>query len=144
MKSIKHQSAAAAMRIHSRDGFEELRETFNSRLKSERIRLVAISTNLGRHDADRAQLLDELRQRTHRLSGTAAIFELTGLSTLAGVVELAVISAVASPENNTDFVMRAALNALIRLLGSVARDTHIASIAEMGGAPRRAGAMHHS
>jgi hypothetical protein len=117
MKSTKHRSIAAPLRAPARDGLEELCDAFHNRLKSERIRLVAINANLGYSDMNRPLMLDELRQRTHRLSGTAAILELTGLSTLASVVELAAMSAAASPTNNTDFVVRTALGALIRLIG---------------------------
>ncbi len=72
------------------DGFEELRTVFCDRLTSERQRLLDLGAAVARGDANRAQLLAELRNHAHRLSGTAAIFELRGVAVLARALELAV------------------------------------------------------
>ncbi len=115
------QRRAAALGIPDDDGFEALREEFCQRLRSERLRLLNLSAALAHGDAGRTDILDELRNRAHRLSGTAAIFEFTDVAALARVLELAVNAASTPTESNTDAVICAALHALIRLLGRSVR-----------------------
>ena len=113
------QRAAGAVAMQG-DSFEELRATFVKRLKAERQRLVSLGAALAQRKTSRAPVLDELRSRAHRLSGSAAIFELNGVAALARALELAVdaltvVDRLAVPRaENSDRVMCAALEALIQ------------------------------
>ena len=104
------------------DAFEELRAEFHERLKAERTRFLALSAALRDEKAGRSNILQELRTRAHRLSGTAAIFEVTGVAVLARALELAVEGVCGKSESgsqNSDRVMCAALLALIQVIGSL-------------------------
>lgn len=117
------QRAAGAVAMQG-DSFEELRATFVKRLKAERQRLVSLGAALAQRKTSRAPVLDELRSRAHRLSGSAAIFELNGVAALARALELAVdaltvVDRLAVPRaENSDRVMCAALEALIQVIDS--------------------------
>lgn len=126
------------------DSFEGLRAMYCQRLRGDRWHLLKLSAALARGDAGRAQVLDELRNRAHLLSGTAAIFELTGVAALARALELAVDGvAVGAQEvpmaGNSDTVMCAALHALIRVIGGLGEPSHAARIH----APRRRGTLQN-
>ena len=109
------------------DGLEELRLTFFGRLKGERQLLLNLRAVLVQGRMDRVPALDELRSRAHRLSGTAAILDLREVSALARILELAVEGrAVADraptpPAENSDRVMYAALQALIKVIDSLSK-----------------------
>ena len=122
------------------DSFESLREMYCQRLMGDRLHLLQLSAALARGDANREQVLDELRNRAHRLSGTAAIFELTGVAALARALELAVDGVAVGARDvprvgNSDTVMCAALQALIRVIDGLGEPSHSAHIH----APRRGG-----
>jgi HPt (histidine-containing phosphotransfer) domain-containing protein len=107
------------------DGLEELRVTFFGRLQSERQVLRNLDAVLTQGKMDRVPVLDELRSRAHRLSGTAAILDLREVSALARVLELAVEGraiadrALSPREENSDRVMHAALQAFIDVIDSL-------------------------
>jgi HPt (histidine-containing phosphotransfer) domain-containing protein len=123
------QRTAGAVAMQG-DSFEELRATFLERLKAERQRLVSLGAALAQRKTSRAPVLDELRSRAHRLSGSAAIFELSGVAALARALELAVdamtvVDRLAVPRaENSDRVMRAALQALIQVIDSFNKPSH--------------------
>jgi chemotaxis protein histidine kinase CheA len=126
------------------DGLEQLRSTFWERLKSERLRLLSLGTALAQGNVERAQLLDELRTRAHRLSGTAAIFELVGVAALAHALELAVdgvteANGADTPRaENSDRVMCAALHALVSVIASLGgKPSTVARLHGRNAAPRR-------
>src|SRR5271163_1100598 len=103
------------------DGLEELRATFFGRMKDERRLLSNLGALLAQGKMDRVPVLDELRSRAHRMSGTAAILDLREVAALARILELAVEArcvadrALAHAENS-DRVMGAALQALIKVI----------------------------
>lgn len=117
MRLTRSQSSKAAGFVLD-DGFAELREAFRSRLGSERIHLIALSAALARADCVPAQILHDLRNRSHRLSGTAAIFELATIAKAARTLELAVDAVAATPTPAPDSRARisAALDALLHLI----------------------------
>ena len=124
MKLTSHGQRGAAAVSASDDGFEELRGEFFERLQAERSRFLILNAALAENEPERAVVLQELRSRAHRLSGTAAIFEVTGVAVLARAVELAVDAAAAqggaTPRaEHSDRVMCAALLELIRVIGSL-------------------------
>jgi hypothetical protein len=124
MKLTSHGQRRAAAVSAPDDGFDELRGEFFERLKAERLRFLILNAALARNEPERAVVLQELRSRAHRLSGTAAIFEVTGVAVLARALELAVDAAAvqggAAPRaEHSDRVMCAALLELIRVIGSL-------------------------
>jgi len=126
------------------DGFEALRASFLERLKGERQQLRNLGAALAQGKTSRVPVLDELRSRAHRLSGTAAIFELGGLAALARALELAVDGmagtdrAVVPRGENSDRVMCAALEALILLIDSFGESLPESHLHGPMAAPRRA------
>jgi chemotaxis protein histidine kinase CheA len=104
------------------DSFEALRASFLERLKGERQRLRNLGAALAQGKRGRVPVLDELRSRAHRLSGTAGIFELGGVATLARALELAVDGmavadrAVVLRAENIDRVICTTLEALIQVI----------------------------
>jgi hypothetical protein len=124
MKLTSNGPRRVATVIAAEDGFEELRSEFFERLKAERLRFLILHAALAQGETERAAVLQELRSRAHRLSGTAAIFEVTGVAVLSRALELAVDAAAAlgsaAPRaENSDRVMCATLLALIRVIGSL-------------------------
>jgi HPt (histidine-containing phosphotransfer) domain-containing protein len=116
------------------DGLEELRARFLQRLKDERQRLRNLSAVLAQGKMDRVPVLDELRSRAHRMSGTAGILDLRGLAAAAAALERAVEEMPAADwtlvprEENSDRSMRAALRVLLQVidsLGTPARDLRL-------------------
>jgi len=104
------------------DGLEELRTTFFARLKGERQLLLNLGAVLAQGKMDRAPVLAELRNRAHRLSGTAAVLDLREVAALAHVLELAVEGravadrAITPRAESSDRVMCAALQAFIEVI----------------------------
>jgi chemotaxis protein histidine kinase CheA len=127
MKLTSHGQRRASAPAVSDDSFEALRASFLERLVGERQRLFNLGAALAQGQMGRVSMLDELRGRAHRLSGTAAIFELSGVAALARALELAVDGmraadqAVVPRAENSDRVMCAALEALIQLIDSFAK-----------------------
>jgi HPt (histidine-containing phosphotransfer) domain-containing protein len=120
------QRGASAMTVMD-DGLEELRATFFGRMKGERQLLSNLGAVLAQGKMDRVPVLDELRSRAHRLSGTAAILDLREVAALAHILELAVEGrsvadrAPVPPAENSDRVMGAALQALIKMIDSLGK-----------------------
>jgi hypothetical protein len=137
---------AATLRVPD-DGFEQLRVAFCERLKNERLPLLELGAALIQGDVNRRQLLDELRTRAHRLSGTAAIFELVGVAALARALELAVEGvtqangALAPRAENSDRVMCAALHALANVIDGLDKPADILPLRGQKSPSRRAKAM---
>src|ERR1700722_14107560 len=69
MRLTSHGHDAGASELPD-DGLERLHATFFERLKVERPRLLDLSVALLLGEVDRVPVLDELRSRAHRLSGT--------------------------------------------------------------------------
>jgi len=109
------------------DGLEELRARFFERSQDERQRFLDLSAALAEGQLDRAAVLDELRSRAHRLSGTASILDLRGVSALAHALELAVEGMAAADRalvpraENSDRVICATLQALIQVIDSLGK-----------------------
>jgi HPt (histidine-containing phosphotransfer) domain-containing protein len=115
------QCGAGALTVPE-DSFEALRASFLERLKGERQRLCDLGAALAQGKMGRVPILDELRSRAHRLSGTAGIFQLGAVATLAAALELAVDGkamadrAVVLRVENTDRVICTALKTLIQVI----------------------------
>jgi len=101
------------------DGFEELRVVFEGKLQSERAHFVALSAALARVEGSPGPVFSELRNRAHKMRGSAAVFEMAQVASAAGSLEIAAIAATVSHADNTDAAVWTALVALVRLLGTI-------------------------
>jgi Hpt domain len=141
MRIIDRGQGRAAAPLVPDDGFDELRALFCERLKGERLRLLDLSATLAHGVTERGLVLGELRNCAHRMSGTAAIFELRGVAALARALELAVEGVTAPGAENSDRVMYAALHALARVIGSLSQPASALRVHGRLQAPRRTRAM---
>jgi HPt (histidine-containing phosphotransfer) domain-containing protein len=123
------------------DSFEEIRQAFCVRLQSERIHFAALNAVLAGTPDCPAPILDDLRNRAHRLSGTAAIFEFAGVAAAARTLELTVVSVASSHAGSTEPGICRALDALVRLIGNLKDDSSSAGIPASRPVPRRAKAV---
>ena len=121
------QPAAARVQTASRvsaavdkeDSFESLRHAFHARLESERVHFVTLSAALARAEENPAWIFEDLVYRAHRLQGGAAIFEESEVACAAGKLESAAVMAAQSRADNTNEEVWAALEALVKLMGSL-------------------------
>jgi HPt (histidine-containing phosphotransfer) domain-containing protein len=117
MARTNNQPRAAAAPAESGDGFDELREVFQARLKGDRVHFVVLSAALARTDENPTRIFADLQYRAHRLRGSAAIFEVTEVAAAANALEQAAASASQAHADNTDPAVWSALVALVRLMG---------------------------
>ncbi len=113
---------AAPMQVaptHEEDSFESLRQAFQARMESERVHFVTLSAALARAAENPAWIFDDLVFRAHRLQGGAAIFEESEVALAASKLESAAVTAAQSRADNTNEDVRAALDALVTLMGSL-------------------------
>jgi HPt (histidine-containing phosphotransfer) domain-containing protein len=100
-------------------GLEELRVVFEGKLQSERAHFVALSAALAKVAGSPGPVFSELRNRAHKMRGSAAVFEMAQVASVAGSLEIAAIAATVSHAENTDAAVWTALVALVRLLGTL-------------------------
>jgi hypothetical protein len=109
----------AAAAIDRDDSFENLRQAFHARLESERVHFVTLSAALARAEENPVRIFEDLVYRAHRLQGGAAIFEESEVARAAGKLESAAVVAAQSRAGNTDEGVWTALEALVKLMGSL-------------------------
>jgi HPt (histidine-containing phosphotransfer) domain-containing protein len=105
--------------LDKEDSFESLRQAFHARLESERVHFVSLSAALARAEENPAWIFEDLVYRAHRLQGGAAIFEESEVARAAGKLENAAVMAAQSRADNTNEEVWAALEALVKLMGSL-------------------------
>ena len=88
-------------------------------MQSERLHFVALNEALGLADEIPTPILNDLRNRAHRLSGTAAIFEFASIAAAARALELTATSAASSQISNSKPGVSTALASLVRLIGNL-------------------------
>jgi hypothetical protein len=120
MRATRNAARAVANPDPAIDSFEEIREAFCVRMQSERLHFVALNEALGMASEIPAPVLNDLRNRAHRLSGTAAIFEFSGIAAAARALELTATAACARASASEPAVLTA-LTALVRLIGGLKR-----------------------
>jgi len=120
MRATRNTARSAVNPDPSIDSFEEIREAFCVRMQSERLHFVALNDALGLADEIPMPILNDLRNRAHRLSGTAAIFEFSGIAAAARALELTATAASAHTSRSEPAVSTA-LTALVRLIGGLKR-----------------------
>jgi HPt (histidine-containing phosphotransfer) domain-containing protein len=104
--------------IHD-DRLEELRVVFEGKLQSERAHFVAMSSALARVEGSPGPIFSELRNRAHKMRGSAAVFQMAQVASVAGSLEIAAIAATVRHADNTDAAVWTALVALVRLLAAI-------------------------
>ena len=100
-------------------GLDDLRVVFQSKLQSERAHFVALSAALARAEDGPGPVFNELRNRAHKMRGSAAVFEMAQVASAAGSLEVAAIAATVSHADNTDAAVWTALVALVRFLATL-------------------------
>lgn len=100
-------------------GLDDLRVVFQSKLQSERAHFVALSAALARAEDRPGPVFNELRNRAHKMRGSAAVFEMAQVASAAGSLEVAAIAATVSHADNTDAAVWTALVALVRFLATL-------------------------
>jgi HPt (histidine-containing phosphotransfer) domain-containing protein len=143
MRTTRLRAAGPAAPAAPSDSFEEIREAFCIRLQSERIHFAALNAALACTPECPAQILDDLRNRAHRLSGTAAIFEFAAIAAAARALELTVVSAAASCADGTETQIRFALDDLVRLIADLDKHPSSARIHAPAPVQRRVRAALH-
>ena len=96
---------------------DDLRVAFQGKLPSERAHFVALSAALARAEDGPGPIFNELRNRAHKIRGSAAVFQMAQVASATGALEIAAIAATVSHADNTDAAVWTALVALVRLLG---------------------------
>jgi HPt (histidine-containing phosphotransfer) domain-containing protein len=109
--------ALTAAAVVPGDGFDELRDAFQTRLKGDRVHFVVLSAALARNKENPTQIFDDLQYRAHRLRGSASIFEVAEIASAANELEQAAALASAGHADNTDPAVWSALVTLVRLMG---------------------------
>jgi chemotaxis protein histidine kinase CheA len=102
-----------------RDPFDELRDAFHARLKTERVQFVTLSAALAQAEEDPQRIFADLQYRAHKLQGGAAIFEVADIAQAAGALEAAAVSAAAQKACNSDERVWSALEHLVDLMGNI-------------------------
>lgn len=116
MSATKHWQGTSPAPIPSQEPFDELRDLFFARLRSDRMRLTALAAALSRAEGDPAHTFEDIQLFAHRLRGGAAIFETPEVGIDANALEQAAASAsVAHADNSDASVWRALENLLDRL-----------------------------
>jgi hypothetical protein len=141
MRTTRFRSPRPATIAAPIDSFEEIRQAFCIRLQSEGIHFAALNAALACTPECPTPILDDLRNRAHRLSGTAAIFEFAGVAAAARDLELTVVSAGTSRTGNTEPGICTALDVLVRLIGNLEKDSPPARISARGPVSRRVRAV---
>jgi HPt (histidine-containing phosphotransfer) domain-containing protein len=141
MRTTRFRSPAPAALAAPSDSFEEIREAFCTRLQSERSHFLALNAALTCTPECPAPILDDLRNRAHRLSGTAAIFEFAGVAAAARDLELTVVSVATSRGGNAQPSIRTALDVLVRLIASLESNSSPAQMQARAPVQRRARAV---
>jgi HPt (histidine-containing phosphotransfer) domain-containing protein len=98
---------------------DDLRMVFRGKLQSERAHFVALSAALARAEDGPGPVFNELRNRAHKMRGSAAVFEMPQVASAAGALEVAAIAATVSHADNTDAAVWTSLVALVRFLGTL-------------------------
>ena len=105
--------------IKSEDPFEEVRDAFFARLRSDRVRLTTFAAALAHSEGDPTCTFEDIRLFAHRLRGGAAIFDTPEVGIAANALEQAAASASVAHADRSDASVRAALQNLLDRLAIV-------------------------
>ena len=82
--------------------FEQVRQSFRIRLRSEQARLAKFAEELGAEESGSTSVLAGIGKFAHRLRGAAAVFDAPELSSAAKALEIAVAIASVGSGGNGD------------------------------------------
>jgi HPt (histidine-containing phosphotransfer) domain-containing protein len=119
MKSTEYWRRASPASSAPKDPFEELRDAFYARLRSDRVRLTTLAALLARAEGDPASIFQDIQLFAHRLRGGAAIFEAPEIGVAANVLEQAAAAASVAHADNSDASVWTALESLVDRLAIV-------------------------
>lgn len=119
METPKGWQGASQAPIASDDPFEELRDAFFARLRSDRVRLTTFAAALAHTEGDPACTFEDIQQFAHRLRGGAAIFETPEVGIAANALEEAAASASVAHAGRSDASVWSALENLLDRLAVV-------------------------
>lgn len=119
MKFIELRNDQAATGLPCDGTNDPLQLTFYTRLREDRLQLVALGTKLSESAGNAAQAFEELRTFAHRLCGAAAIFGATEIRNAARTLEVASEAAQEDLTSHEDTRVWSALALLADLLASV-------------------------
>jgi chemotaxis protein histidine kinase CheA len=120
MKAAECLSPGVARHSPPDDRFEELRDAFYARLRSDRERLTTLAAALTHAEGDAARIFEDIQLFAHRVGGAAAIFDASEVGIAANALERAAGSASTGHAANSDASVRTALETLVDLLGATA------------------------
>jgi HPt (histidine-containing phosphotransfer) domain-containing protein len=127
MRSTEYRPRASAKQIVPEDPFDELRDVFHARLRSDQVRLLVLAASLACADTDPAPVFEDIRVFAHRVRGAAAVFGAADIGVIADALEQAAISAASAHAENSDPTVCTALEALAERLATV-NDKAVASV----------------
>jgi hypothetical protein len=116
MKPTEHQQPAALTPVAPSDDFEQIRDAFYARLRSDRVCLMDLGAVLARAEGDASGVFEDIRAFAHRMHGAAAIFEDAGVSIDACALEQAANLAAIAHVDNSDAHVWSALETLVARL----------------------------
>ena len=122
MKTTECSQGVTTAPFISEDPFEELRDLFFSRLRTERVRLTELAAALAHAEGDPVHTYEEIRLFAHRLRGGAAIFETPEVGVAANALEQAAASALEAHADTSYASVRTALDDLLDRLVPCASD----------------------
>jgi HPt (histidine-containing phosphotransfer) domain-containing protein len=120
----------------SPDGeFEQVRRSFQVRLRGEQARLESLAKELGAAELHSTSVLGDIEMFAHRLRGAAAVFSYPDLSSAAMTLELAAAAASVQGGQNGDASVWSTLRTLAEQLASMNRGELrlVAAVALPGG-----------
>jgi HPt (histidine-containing phosphotransfer) domain-containing protein len=119
VKILKQCQSASSAPIPSEDPFEELRDLFFARLRSDRVRLTTFAAALAHTEGDPSCTFQDIQLFAHRLRGGAAIFETPEVGNAANALEQAAAAASVAHADRSDASVWTALEDLLDRLAAV-------------------------
>jgi hypothetical protein len=113
MQTLNGWRAASQAPITSEDPFEDLRDAFFERLRTDRVRLTTFAAALAHTEGDPACTFEDIQLFAHRLRGGAAIFESPEVGIAADALEQAAASASVAHADRSDASVWTALENLL-------------------------------
>jgi len=119
MKSTRYLAHTEPTSAAADDAFEEIRQAFHARLRSDRMHLASLGAALMHAEGDPGHIFEDIRLFAHRLRGASAIFEAQEIGIAAHALEQAACAASVAHADNADTSVWTALESLVdRLPGT--------------------------
>ena len=116
MTPTEQRASRAAAQAEAAEAFEEVRQSFLTRLHGEMGQLKLLADSLGAAGRDATAVFDDLATFAHRLRGAAAVFDALALSQDAKALELAAGAASSAHASKDDTSVSSTIRNLIERL----------------------------